>query len=438
MRSVLPSSPIGRRRALRLAAGALTTGIATSLAAPLLAPLVIGTARAGSAGLTSGTSRLPLWRGSNPFSLGVAAGEPSPDGFVLWTRLAPDPLSRDPAMPGGIPAAMGDIEIGYEIAAEPQMRTILRNGTVLAEAAYGHSVHLELAGLAPGRPYWYRFTSGGVQSRIGKAATAVAPGARLDNLRLGVVSCANYEWGYFSAYRHLADEQPDLVLFLGDYIYEKVMHGDTALRHHSDGVVATTLPLYRNRYAQYRLDADLQRLHAEIPALFTWDDHEVQNDYADDWSETFDHPADFLRRRAAAYQAFYEHMPVRPSRARPQGPDMRLYGRFAFGDLAEISMLDGRQYRSREACYSPPDHGGGHVETNRSCPERLEEGRSMLGATQEAWLYDGMRHATASWNIIGQDVLMAPFRQRQPAPEHVFAYSTDRWDGYPANRARLL
>ncbi len=442
MRSTARAMPIGRRQALRLAVAGLTAGIAAPLAAPLAAPWaapwIARAARAASTGLAAGTSRQPLWRGADPFSLGVAAGEPSADGFVLWTRLAPDPLSRDPAMPGGIPAAIGDIEIAYEIAGDPQMRNILRSGSARAEAIYGHSVHLEVSGLAPGRPYWYRFTSGGVQSRIGKAVTTPESGARLDRLRLGVVSCSNYEWGYFSAYRHLTDEQPDLVLFLGDYIYEKVMQSGMALRHHSDGAVATTLPLYRNRYAQYRLDPDLQRLHAEVPALQTWDDHEVQNDYADDWSETFDPPAEFLRRRAAAYQAFYEHMPVRPSRSRLRGPDMRLYGRFAFGDLAEISMLDGRQYRSREACYSPPDYGGGHLESNRSCPERLDAARSMLGAEQEAWLYDGMRAATARWNILGQDVLMAPFRQRQPAPEHDFAYSTDRWDGYPANRTRLM
>ncbi|MET1027534.1 MAG: alkaline phosphatase D family protein [Dongiaceae bacterium] len=428
---IAASRRVSRRKLLRIGGVALAAG----LAAPWIRNTAFGMSSLGN------TMRLPIWRGTNPFSLGVAAGEPSGDGFVLWTRLAPDPLSADPAAPGGIAAATGDIEIAYEIAEDPDLRVIRRGGTVLAEAAYGYSVHLELGGLDPNRPYWYRFNSGGMESRIGKAVTAPAGGQSLDRLRLGVVSCSNYERGYFSAYRHLTDEQPDLVLFLGDYIYEKVMHGGNAahaLRHHSDGVAAATLPHYRNRYAQYRLDPDLQRLHAELPALITWDDHEVQNDYAGIWSETFDHPADFLLRRAAAYRAFYEHMPLRPSRALPQGPDMRLYGRFDFGDLAQISMLDGRQYRSREACYGPPDRGGGHQVNAGDCPELDAADRSMLGGAQEQWLYDGMATSRARWNILAQDVLMAPFRQRQPAPEHDFAVSTDRWDGYPANRARLL
>src|SRR5262249_39470408 len=160
------------------------------------------------------------------------------------------------------------------------------------------------------------------------------------------VSCSNYEHGYFSAYRHLADETPDLVVYLGDYIYEYIdQKTDNTVRKHSDGLEAKTLPLYRNRYAQYRMDADLQRLHATSPALVTWDDHEVQNDYADQWSQTFDDPKDFLKRRAAAYQAFYEHMPLRAG-ARPSGPNMRLYDWYAFGDLVEMPLLDGRQYRS--------------------------------------------------------------------------------------------
>jgi alkaline phosphatase D len=181
------------------------------------------------------------------------------------------------------------------------------------------------------------FLSGDAASRIGRAIT----------------SCSNYEHGYFSGYRHLADENSEFVLYLGDYIYETIEQMRPTVRRHSDDVEAATLPTYRNRYAQYRLDADLQRLHAETPALVTWDDHEVQNDYAGKWSQGFDQPELFLLRRAAAYQAFYEHMPVRPILSRPNGPVMRIYDRFSFGDLIEISMLDGRQYRSREACYVP-------------------------------------------------------------------------------------
>jgi alkaline phosphatase D len=255
-------------------------------------------------------------------------------------------------------------------------------------------------------------------------------------MRFGFVSCANYEHGYFSAYRHLADEHPDVVLFLGDYVYEGIGNAADTVRRHSDGIEAKTLATYRNRYAQYRLDPDLQRIHAEVPSLITWDDHEVQNDYAGRWSQTFDDPAQFLLRRAAAYQAFYEHMPLRPSLSRPRGPDMRLYDRFTFGSLAEFSMMDGRQYRSREACYRLPDKGGGHLETNESCPERLDRSRTMIGDQQEAWLFDGLSRSPARWNVIAQDVLMAQLRQRTPQDE--FAYWTDNWDGYPASRTRLL
>jgi alkaline phosphatase D len=172
-----------------------------------------------------------------------------------------------------------------------------------------------------------------------------------------------------------------------------------------------------------------------VPAIVTWDDHEVQNDYADQWSQYFDDPAQFLLRRAAAYQAFYEHMPVRPILSRPNGPAMRVYDRFTFGDLIEISVIDGRQYRSRGACYAPPNKGGGHLESNASCPERLAAGRTMMGFAQEAWLYSGLSHSKARWNVIAQDVVMAQYRLRQ---DGIDAFSTDDWDGYPANRQRLL
>jgi alkaline phosphatase D len=403
-----------RRSFLRAAGGA-----AGLIAAPALVGCVAG----------GGTS----WRNGDPFSLGVASGEPVPDGFVLWTRLAPEPLAADPATPGGMSG--GSVELTYEIATDPQLRDIVRRGTTTAEPLYAYSTHLEIAGLASGRPYWYRFMSGDATSRIGRAITAPAAGRRLDRLRFAFVSCSNYEYGYFSPYRHLADEQPDIVLFLGDYIYEFTSRRRPTLRQHSDGVTASTLPTYRNRYAQYRTDPDLQRLHAEITALMTWDDHEVQNDYADQWSETFDDPQKFLLRRTAAYQAFYEHMPVRPSRSRPNGPAMRLYDRFAFGDLAEIAMIDGRQYRSREACYAPPN-GGGHLESAASCPELTDPARSLIGLQQEEWLFDGLARSSVRWNIISQDVLMAQLREFDRTGREGFW--TDNWNGYPASRTRLL
>jgi alkaline phosphatase D len=371
---------------------------------------------------------------ADPFSLGVAAGAPRPDGFVLWTRLAPDPLSGNPATPGGMTG--GDVAVAYEIAGDEAMRDIVRRGVADAEAAYGWSIHADVAGLQPGRPYWYRFLCGDAVSRVGRAMTAPAAGAPVERVRFGFVSCANYEHGYFAAYRHLGDENPDLVLFLGDYLYEYIEESRPTVRRHSDGIEASTLPTYRNRYAQYRLDADLQRLHAQATALVTWDDHEVANDYADRWSQFNDDPDLFLRRRAAAYQAFYEHMPVRPILSRPDGPVMRVYDRFTFGDLLEISMIDGRQYRSRPACYAPPDRLRGHLESDAGCAERREEGRSMLGLAQESWLGLTLARSKAKWNVIAQDVLMAQLRQKMPNGD--FGFWTDDWDGFPASRRRLL
>ena len=399
--------------------------------------LLKGTAGAGAA-LIAGPYLLrhaaaQAWRAGDPFSLGVAAGAPRADGFVLWTRLAPDPLSTDPAAPGGMHGA--DVTIGYEIASDSGLRNIVRRGEAIAEQAFAYSVHLDVAGLEPARPYWYRFTSGNASSRIGRAVTLPKPGSALERLKFGFVSCSNYEHGYFSAYRHLANENPDFVLFLGDYIYEYVEERRPVVRRHSDGIEASTLPTYRNRHAQYKLDPDLQSLHAKAPALVTWDDHEVQDDYADKWSKFFDDPEQFLNRRAAAYRAFYEHMPVRPIISQPVGAVMRIYDRFTFGDLAEISMIDGRQYRSREACYAPPNKGGTHLESNASCPERNNSGRTMLGFAQEAWLYGNLARSKAHWNVIAQDVLMAQLGVKQ---DDSYGFSTDDWDGYPANRSRLL
>jgi alkaline phosphatase D len=399
-------------------------GLAAGCLGVIAAPTVVGRAAA----------QVRRWSAGDPFSLGVASGAPRADGFVLWTRLAPDPLSADPATPGGMTG--GDVPVAYEIAGDPAMHDVIRRGTALAEVAYGYSVHADIRGLEPGRPYWYRFTSGDAASPIGRALTSAAAGARLDRLKFGFVSCSHYEHGYFSAYRHLADENPDLVIFLGDYIYEFIEEARPKVRTHSDGIEAATLPTYRNRYAQYRLDADLRRVHEAAPSLITWDDHEVANDYADRWSQYNDDPDLFLQRRAAAYQAFYEHMPVRPIVSRPDGPVMRIYDRFTFGDLLEINLIDGRQYRSRPACYAPPNRMRGHLETDAACPERREEGRSMIGLAQENWLFQGLGRARAKWNLIAQDVLMAQMRQK--TPDGSFGYWTDDWDGFPASRRRLL
>ena len=409
-----PGHLLSRRAALRLAGAAALT----LPAAPLFAAPLPNTVRAFSA-----SARQFDWR-DDPFTLGVAAGVPRPDGFVLWTRLAP--LSRTPLG--------GGREVGYEIADEPTFRRVVQRGRARAESGFAHSLHLEVRGLLPARPYWYRFFLGPWVSASGRATTAPAPGSTVAALRLGHCSCANYEQGYFAAYRHLAEEEPDLVLFLGDYIYESVDRSAAAVRHHSDGEAATTLALYRNRYAQYRRDPDLQRLHAAAACLVTWDDHEVQNDYAGAWSEDLAPPAEFLKRRAAAYQAFYEHMPL-PAQSRPMGDAMRIYASVDWGALLRIHLLDGRQYRSREACYGP-GKGGGHVETLQSCSELADPARSLLGFAQERWLYRGLSESAATWNVIAQDVLMA--RMQGTHPDGQRGAWTEAWDGYPAARLRLL
>jgi alkaline phosphatase D len=366
-----------------------------------------------------------------PFTLGVAAGQPSPDGFVIWTRLAPIPLASD-----GLGGMGEPVPVTWEVALDEGMRVIAGSGTTDAHSALAHSVHVELTGLQPGRPYWYRFTALGAQSPIGVARTAPASGARPAAMRFAFASCANWEVGYYSAYRHLAAENPDLVLFLGDYIYESTYPEEQVSRlvRRHDGPAAADLTAYRNRYALYRTDPDLQALHAAAPCVMTWDDHEVENDYANEWSERIETtPEEFLRRRAAAYQAYYEHMPLR-SAARPRGGAMRLYDRFRFGDLVTFAVLDGRQYRSKQPCATPLSRRG-HV-APETCDERLDPQRTLLGAAQEQWLFEGLKQSDAAWNVIAQQQLVAQLHQKDRAG--MMGYWTDGWDGYPAARRRML
>jgi alkaline phosphatase D len=368
--------------------------------------------------------------GGDPFPLGVAAGEPSPDGFVLWTRLAREPLAAD-----GLGGMSEPVPVLWEVAADEALRQVVRQGMVEAQQPSAHSVHVEVGGLEPNRPYWYRFTALGERSPIGRARTTPSFGTSLERLRFVFASCSNWQVGYFSAYRHMVEEQPDLVMFLGDYIYEYTIPATSAaaariVRPH-DGPTATNLAGYRNRYALYRTDPDLQALHAAAPCLVTWDDHEVENDYANQWSQDMRvDVAAFLARRAVAYRAYWEHMPLRP---RPPG-ELRLYRRVRYGDLVAVSMLDGRQYRSKQPCEVPPSRRG-HV-APPSCTERLDPGRTLLGAEQEAWLFDGFKRADTAWNVLAQGQLMAQLTQRSRTGESGFW--TDGWDGYPAARQRLL
>lgn len=357
------------------------------------------------------------------FTLGIASGYPRPDGFVLWTRLAPEPFAPDGS--AGMPPT--PVEVTWEIAEDSGFTRGVRRGTARATARWGHSVHADVSGLAPGRPYWYRFIVGGSASPIGRTRTAPAAGAAVDRLRFAYASCQQFEQGWFTAHRHMAAEDLDFVIFLGDYIYESSW-GNLHVRKHEAGE-PETLAQYRNRYACYRSDRDLQASHAAFPWVVTWDDHEVDNDYANDRSEQLTPREQFLKRRAAAYQAFYENMPL-PAAMRPSGPDMTIYNRFDWGALARFHVLDDRQYRSHQVC-SRAGRGGSSV-VDDSCGDRLDPALTLLGQTQERWLAQGFADTAAAWTVIAQQSVMAQLRRRGGR------FWTDSWDGYPAARGRLL
>ena len=360
---------------------------------------------------------------ADPFTLGVASGSPLPDGFVLWTRLAPEPLAPG----GGLPPE--NISVSWVVATDPDLKRIVRSGTASATPELAHSVHVELRGLEPGRPYWYRFRAGDAESRVGRASTAAAAGSRVERFRFAYASCQHYEQGHFNSYRHMVEDELDLVIHLGDYIYEIPSWADEVRKH--EGPEPMTLEAYRRRHALYKTDPALQAAHAACPWAVTWDDHEVDNDYAGDHSQDGDDPALFRIRRQAAYQAYYEHMPFWSS-SLPAGGSMRLFQRLGFGDLVEISLLDGRQYRSDQPCGKPGELGGRQLE---GCDERLDPNRTMFGVEQERWLANGLAASRARWNVLAQQLLMAELDRKAGPGE---AFWSDGWDGYPAARERLL
>ncbi|MEO1294630.1 MAG: alkaline phosphatase D family protein, partial [Cyanobacteria bacterium J06636_16] len=325
-----------------------------------------------------------------PFTLGVASGEPLPDGVVLWTRLAPDPLNG-----GGMPPA--DVTVAYTVATDEALQNVVLTGTTIAPAALGHSVHVEIAGLEPGRTYWYRFEAGGEASPTGRTRTAPALGTPLSQFRFAYANCQNYQNGFYTAYEHLAQEDLDLVIHLGDYIYEGGI-GENAVRpHNSDEVI--TLEDYRNRYALYKIDPNLKAAHANFPWTFTWDDHEVDNNHADFIPEDDQSAAAFAQRRAVAYQVYYEHMPLRAASI-ARGPFLQLYRRLSFGDLVTFNVLDTRQYRTDQPCgdaFGP------------RCDASFDLTATMTGQRQESWLLSGLNRSNARWNVIAQQTMFAQF-----------------------------
>lgn len=354
---------------------------------------------------------------ADPFSLGVASGYPRPDGMVLWTRLA-----------GIVDAA--PIPVRWEIAEDEAMRRIVAAGSEDALPEWAHSLHIEPRGLQPDRWYWYRFHAGDASSPVGRTRTAPAPGADVARLRFAFASCQQYEQGWFTAHRHLAADDLDLIAFLGDYIYESSWGRDHVRKHEAGEPY--TLAEYRARYARYKSDPDLQRSHQACPWIFTWDDHEVDNDYAADHPEDGMPREQFLLRRAAAYRACYEHMPM-PRSMRPSGVGMRIYGELGWGRLANFMIVDDRQYRAPQVC--PARKGGSTVVDPAACTEIGDPSRTLLGAAQEAWLDRAFADSRASWNILAQQTLMAQLDRKIGDGRRLW---TDGWDGYPAARRRLL
>ncbi|MFI6498642.1 alkaline phosphatase D family protein [Nonomuraea typhae] len=321
---------------------------------------------------------------ANPFTLGVASGEPLPDGVILWTRLT------------GVPNR--PVEVRWQLAADERFTKIVRQGTARALPEWAHSVHVRVAGLQAGAEYFYRFRFGSQVSSAGRTRTAPGPDSAAP-VRFALANCQRYEHGLYTAYRHLAAERPDVIFHVGDYVYESPQAADPVRRLDRTGE-ARTLADYRARYARYKADPDLQAAHAAAPWVPTWDDHEV----ADNYRGTGDGSAAFLRRRAAAYQAYYEHLPLR---VRPEGGGLRMYRRRTYGLVADFMVLDVRQYR---------------------------DARSMLGAEQEQWLLSRLSASPVRWKVLVQPLFFA--RRFVPGPPPNLR--PDSWDGQPAERARIL
>ncbi|MBO2449961.1 alkaline phosphatase D family protein [Actinomadura barringtoniae] len=383
--------------------------------------------KAGTVGLVLG---IPGRAGPSPypFGLGVASGDPWPDGVVLWTRLAPEPLCPDPARPGGM--AGRDVEVDWQVAADERFTKVVRHGRTRARAGLAHSVHVEVGGLRPGRDYHYRFRTAGEISPAGRTRTA--PEGRPAQVRFAFTSCQNYQHGFYTAHRHLAAEDVDVVLHLGDYIYEcdTAPAGGTVVRPHGTPE-PVDLAGYRLRHALYRTDPDLRAAHAAAPWIVTWDDHDVVNNYSGGEAPGMDRQA-FARRRAGAYQAYYEHMPLRRASV-PRGPDMRINRRLRYGHLVDFWVLDTRQFRVARPPWVdllPPDLA------SRLGVDRRSPDRAMLGGTQERWLLDGLARSRARWKILAQQVVMAQRNMAPPGGGEV--YRLDTWDGFPVARERLL
>ncbi len=366
----------------------------------------------------------------DPFGLGVASGAPAPEGVVLWTRLVAP----------GLLDSLGEapVPVRWEVAHDEAFSQVVQRGDAVASAELAHSVHAEVQGLAPDRWYFYRFMAGGITSPTGRTRTLPLPQAAVKRLRLAYASCQRWEHGYYAAYRHMREDQPDLVMFLGDYIYE-YPNASAAVRNFPTLARVLTLADYRERHALHRSDAHLQAMHAACPWLVTWDDHEVQNDYAgvhegDGAPGGLNGASDFMARRNAAYQAYYEHMPLRASafmRA-ASGVGVRLHERYRYGQLADLLLLDTRQFRDIQVCGTPQRRTA--AIDPAGCEAWADPARSLLGSAQERWLDDTLSRNGPVWTVLGQQGL---FGRRDNLPGPGERFWNDGWDGYAPARQRL-
>jgi alkaline phosphatase D len=376
-------------------------------------------------------AELGAWTESaDVFTLGVASGEPRPDAVVLWTRLAPKPLQAE----GGMPDRA--VPVRWEVASDDRFAHVLRTGAAVAHPTAGHSVHVDVDGLLPGRTYYYRFEAGGQRSPVGRTRTAPDADASPARLRMALASCQHYEQGFFTAHREMAASDIDLVLFVGDYIYTSEAPGYARIRQHphvmSGDLSARTLGDYRIHHASYKLDADLRANHAAHPWLLVWDDHEVASDYTGSVSPDLTDAQAFLKVRAAAYQAYFEHMPVSAHRA-PVGASMPMQGHFEWGQLAELWTVDTRQFRDAVHCAGIHGPMGGKLQWHCAAAQAPE--RTVLGQSQEYSLADGLASSSRDWKFIVQSTQVAPGVVKTPFGALVYA---DGWDAFPAARERLM
>lgn len=363
-----------------------------------------------------GAVKLP----TSPWTLGVTSGDPTEDSVVIWTRLAPHHLQAD----GGMPPE--NVEVDWVVANDDKFKDVVHKGTAVASARLGHSVHHEVRGLKPDRWYWFQFRCGEYESSIGRTRTMPVPDAMPEKLKLAFASCQHYEDGYYTAYEHMAKDYPDLVFHLGDYIYQG---GATKPKGHPRRHVGEkpcrTLADYRIRHCQYRHDRDMHRIHCRCPWVVTWDDHDVENDYANDTVIKLKNvsPVEFLKQRAAGYQAYYEMMPLRGT-ASPKGPYAQMYRTISFGRLATFQVLDTRQYRTVQPNNDEPS------DINAAA---LNPKNTQLGPVQKKWLEEELAKSNATWNVLAQQVMMGmvdPHGKRE--------YSMDAWCGYAHERMKLI